>query len=103
MAHVEHTAYRHDSIIPYAEERGQSAPRGCILAETCVASIAFVESLQEMALAEARAAAEEALKQRKASKAAASAPAEGDHTERQPVSFSAALQNLRFSDPIISP
>ena len=68
-----------------------------------MASIAFVESLQEKALAEARAAAEEALKQRKASKAAASAPAEGDHTERQPGSFSAALQNLRFSDPIISP
>ena len=87
MAHAEHTAYKHDFIIPYAEERGQSAPRGCILADTCVASIAFVESLQEKALAEARGAAEEALKQRKASKAASSAPAEGDHTERRPGSF----------------
>ena len=53
-----------------------------MLAETCIASAAFVDSLQEKALAEARSAAEEASKQRKASQAGASTPSEGDHAPR---------------------
>ncbi len=50
-----------------------------MLAETCVASNAFIDSLQEKALAEARSAAEEAIRQRKASQAAASTSSEGKH------------------------
>ena len=60
-----------------AEKKGSAASRGSLLAETCVASTAFVSSLQEKALAEARSAAEEALKQRKASQAGASASPAG--------------------------
>ena len=49
-----------------AGKKGGAAPRGSVLAETCVASSAFVRGLQQRALAEARRAAEEALKQRRA-------------------------------------
>ena len=60
-----------------AEKKGGAAARGSLLAETCVASAAFVGGLQEQALAEARCAAEEALKQRKASQGGASTSSAG--------------------------
>ena len=60
-----------------AEKKGAAASRGSLLAETCIASTAFVRGLQEKALAEARSAAEEALKQRKASQGGASASSAG--------------------------
>ena len=50
-----------------------------MLAETCIVSTAFVDGLQDRALAEARSAAEEALRERKASQGAASTPAEGGY------------------------
>ena len=71
-----------DSLVAWdAAEDGEhaGASRGCVLAETCIASAAFVDGIQEKALAEARTAAEEAIKQRKASQAAARTPSEGDH------------------------
>lgn len=61
-----------------AEDRGHAgAPRGCVLAESCIVSAAFLDGIQEKALAEARTAAEEAIKQRKASQTAASTSSEG--------------------------
>lgn len=63
--------------MPCAEKKGNAPSRGSLLAETCVASKAFVDGLQEKALAEARSAAKEALKQRKASQAGASTSSAG--------------------------
>ena len=60
-----------------AEKKGGAAARGSLLAETCVGSAAFVSGLHEKALAEARCAAEEALKQRKASQGGASTSSAG--------------------------
>ena len=54
---------------------GKGGERGRLLAETCVVSAGFLETLQQRALEEARAAAEEALQARKASAAAASTSA----------------------------
>ena len=48
-----------------------------MLAETCIASSAFIDGLQEKAVAGARSAAEEAIRQRKASQAATSTFTEG--------------------------
>ena len=74
-----------------AEKKGSGASRGSLLAETCVASSAFVSGLQERALAEARRAAEEALKQRRAKQGGASASPAG-----QPVSGSAVVWIFRL-------
>ena len=67
-----------------AEKKGGAAAKGSLLAETCVASSAFVSSLQEKALAEARCAAAEALKQRKASQGGASTSSAGQLQPRPP-------------------
>ena len=67
-----------------AEKKGGAAAKGSLLAETCVASSAFVSSLQEKALAEARCAAAEALKQRKASQGGASTSSAGRLQPRPP-------------------
>ncbi len=101
MAHLAHPEYRHDPIVLYAEERGQPIVRGYILAETCVVSKAWLDSLHQKTLAEARAAAEEVLKQRKASKAAAGTPGEGDHTKHEPGSWQQSLQHGNTADFVL--
>ena len=79
-----------------AEKKGGTAARGSLLAETCVASAAFVSSLQEKALAEARCAAEEALKQRKASQGGASTSSAGWWQPCPPIGFWQAIDVLMF-------
>ena len=62
----------HRPVCAHAAGSGKGAERGRLTAEMCVVSAAFLDSLQQQALAEARSAAEEALAARKASSAAAS-------------------------------
>ena len=73
----------HEVQMNNASHGGRSgAPKGAghgqLLAETCVVSAAFLEGLQQRALEQARAAADEALAARRESSAAASVSGQAD-------------------------